>query len=415
MAVKKTHTVLVVLALALAVAAAYRLQNRKPAGASPASEAPRGAPGRGERGEGPAAVEVGRVEAADLKDEAQAIGTLRSRQGVMLRPEVSGRVLKLGFSDGQPVKRGQVLVQLDDALQAAQAQQAQAQAVIARASLQRNRELQSQNFVSQSVVDQSLANLQVAEAQVALAQAQLSRMRIVAPFDGVAGIRLVNVGDYVKDGADLVNLEDTASMWVDFRLPERVVNRVKAGQAVAVSLESLPRRSFAGVVEALDSQIEANGRSVLVRARLPNAQGLLKPGMFARTSVVLARREGVLVVPEEALVPQGGKQFVVKLAEGPAAGSGGGKPRWVSQRLEVQLGLRVPGKVEVAHPGLALGDRVVTAGQSRLMRADGLPVAVVELGGGAAAGPGRRGGAAQPATAPAPAAPAAPALLEAAR
>ena len=174
MAVKKTHTVLVVLALVLAAGAAYWLQNRKPAGASSASEAPRVAAGRGER-EGPAAVEAGRVEAADLKDEAQAVGTLRSRQGVMLRPEVSGRVLKLGFSDGQPVKRGQMLVQLDDALQAAQAQQAQAQAVIARASLQRNRELQSQNFVSQSVVDQSLANLQVAEAQVALAPRPSSR------------------------------------------------------------------------------------------------------------------------------------------------------------------------------------------------------------------------------------------------
>lgn len=408
MAVKKMHTMLAVLALVLAVVAAYWLQNRKPAGPSPASEAPRGAPGRGDR-EGPVAVEVARVEAADLKDEAQAVGTLRSRQGVMLRPEVSGRVLKLGFSDGQPVKRGQMLVQLDDALQAAQAQQAQAQAVIARASLQRNRELQSQNFVSQSVVDQSLANLQVAEAQVALAQAQLSRMRIVAPFDGVAGIRLVNVGDYVKDGADLVNLEDIASMWVDFRLPERVVNRVKAGQAVAVSLESLPRRSFAGVVEALDSQIEANGRSVLVRARLPNAQGLLKPGMFARTSVVFARREGVLVVPEEALVPQGGKQFVLKLVEGRGEGSQG---QVVSQRLEVQPGLRVPGKVEVAHPGLALGDRVVTAGQARLMRADGLPVKVVEIGGGA----GRRGGAAPPRPASAAVStPAAPAMLEAAR
>ena len=227
----------------------------------------------------------------------------------------------------------------------------------------------------------------------------------------MAGIRLVNVGDYVKDGADLVNLEDTASMWVDFRLPERVVNRVKAGQAVSVSLESLPRRSFAGVVEALDSQIEANGRSVLVRARLPNAQGLLKPGMFARTSVVFARREGVLVVPEEALVPQGGRQFVVKLVEGRGEG---GQGQVVSQRLEVQPGLRVPGKVEVAHPGLALGDRVVTAGQARLMRADGLPVKVVELGGGA----GRRGGGGAEPPRPASAAvstPAAPAMLEASR
>lgn len=383
MAVRKLHTALVVLALGLAMAAAYWLQNRPrnpPAAAAPEVARPAGGPGRDGDREGPAAVEVARVEAADLKDETQAVGTLRSRQGVMLRPEVSGRVQKLGFRDGQAVRRGQLLVQLDDALQAAQAQQAHAQAGIARTSLQRNRELLAQNFVSQSVVDRALADLQVAEAQVALAQAQVARMRIVAPFDGLVGIRLVNVGDYVKDGADLINLEDVSTMWVDFRLPERVINRIKPGQAVSVVLESLPHRTFTGQVDALDSQIEANGRSVLVRARLQNAQGLLKPGMFARTGIVFSRRAGALVVPEEALVPQGSRQFVIKVAD---AGKGP-----VSQRMEVRLGLRVPGKVEVLapHPGLALGDLVATAGQARLMRADGLPVKVVDVsrGGGAA-------------------------------
>jgi membrane fusion protein, multidrug efflux system len=384
MAVKKLHTALVVLALGLALAAAYWLQNRPrnptaAAAAAAGTSRPASGPGRDGDREGPATVEVGRVEAADLKDETQAVGTLRSRQGVMLRPEVSGRVQKLGFRDGQAVRRGQLLVQLDDALQAAQAQQAHAQAGIARTSLQRNRELLAQNFVSQSVVDQALANLQVAEAQVALAQAQVARMRIVAPFDGLVGIRLVNVGDYVKDGADLINLEDVSTMWVDFRLPERVINRIKPGQAVSVALESLPQRTFTGQVDALDSQIEANGRSVLVRAKLQNAQGLLKPGMFARTGIVFSRRAGALVVPEEALVPQGSRQFIIKVAD---AGKGP-----VSQRLEVRLGLRVPGKVEVLapHPGLALGDLVATAGQARLMRADGLPVKVVDVSRGGAA------------------------------
>ena len=117
-----------------------------------------------------------------IEEDAQAVGSLRSNQGVMLRPEVSGRVAKLGFGDGQRVRRGQVLVQLDDALQAAQLQQAQAQASIARTNLQRNRELVAQNFVSQSVVDQAQANLEVAEAQVALAQAQLQRMKVLAPM-----------------------------------------------------------------------------------------------------------------------------------------------------------------------------------------------------------------------------------------
>ncbi len=397
MALKKLHATLVVLALGVASVAAYWLQNKGsakpltgllspgPAASSPAV-ATSGNRSAG-RADGPATVEAGQVEAADLKDETQAVGTLRSRQGVMLRPEVSGRVKTIGFQDGQRVRRGQLLVQFDDALQAAQVEQAQAQASIARTNLQRNRELLAQSFVSQSVVDQSDATLQVAQAQVALAKAQLERMRIVAPFDGVTGIRWVNVGDYVKDGGDLINLEDISTMWVDFRLPERVINRVKPGQGVTVELESLPKRTFKGTVEALDSQVEANGRSVLVRAKLPNPDGLLKPGMFARTGIVFSRRDGALVVPEEALVPQGNKQFIIKLVDAP---NGQGK---VSQRLEAQIGLRVPGKVEIL-AGLAVGDWVATAGQARLMRADGVPVKVIEVG--RAGGAGKRSAAASP-------------------
>ena len=386
MALKKLRWVVVTLAMAAALLAAYWLQNRsvpKVQGvpSSAAASTPT-TPPSGERS-GPVAVEVSKVEAVDLKDETQAIGTLRSKQGVMLRPEVSGRVKQLGFSDGQAIKRGQLLVQLDDALQAAQLQQAQAQAGIAQTQLQRNRELLAQNFVSQSVVDQALANLQVAQAQVALSQAQLARMRITAPFDGAAGIRLVNVGDFVKDGADLVNLEDISTMWVDFRLPERVIHRVKAGQLVSVGLEALPGKTFSGQVQALDSQVDANGRSVLVRAKLPNPQGLLKPGMFARTGIVFSERRGALVVPEEALVPQGGKQFLIKVVNALEPG----QPP-TSQRIEAKIGLRVPGKVEILD-GLALGDQVVTAGQARLMSADGSPLKVVEMG---RAGGGKSGG-----------------------
>ncbi len=232
-----------------------------------------------------------------------------------------------------------MLVKLDDTLQQAQLQQAQAQASIARTNLQRSRELVAQNFVSQSAVDQNAAALEVAEAQVSLMRAQLARMTIVAPFEGVAGIRNVDVGDYVKDGADVVQIEDLSSVWVDFRLPERFSASVKTAQVVDVSFDALPGRRFAGRVEALDSLIDADGRSLLVRARIDNSGGELKSGMFARTRIVFGTRANALVVPEEALVPQGGRQFVVKLVEGPnrtglaapgsedrraAAGQGGG-------------------------------------------------------------------------------------------
>jgi len=220
------------------------------------------------------------------------------------------------------------------------------------------------------VVDQSAASLEVAVAQVALAEAQLSRMKILAPFDGVAGIRSVDVGDYVKDGADLVNVEDTTQVWVDFRLPERYLAQLRPGQQVEVALDAMPGRSFRARIDALDSQLDADGRSLLVRARLANPDGALRTGMFARTRTLLAVRDSALVVPEEALVPQGGKQYLIKVVDG-AQGK-------VSQRLEARIGARVPGKVEILN-GVAEGDMVVTAGQGRLLRGDGLPVRVVDL------------------------------------
>ena len=354
-----------------------------------------GAPAPGGPG-APASVEVGKVEVLALADDAQAVGSLRSRQGVVLRPEVSGRVAQINFADGQRVRRGQLLVQLDDTLQRAQLQQAEAQAAIARTNLQRSRELLGQGFVSQSAVDQNQAALLVAEAQVALASAQVARMKMLAPFDATAGIKLINLGDYLKDGADIVNLEDMSSMSVDFRLPERYMVRVRASQPIELAVDAVPGRTFKGRVEAVDAQVDANGRSLLVRARVDNPDAVLRPGMFARPRIVFAVREGALVVPEEALVPQGNRQFVYKVE---SDGKGGQQAR----KLEAKLGLRLPGKVELLE-GLSAGDVVVTAGHGRLGRADTVPVRVVELGkpgatpasagagtGGAASGPAARG------------------------
>ena len=396
---KKLQTVIVVLALASALGAAWWLQNRPlaagaaMAGKGASASAAGGGGGRTGSAAGPAgpvAVEVGRVERLRLEDDAQAVGTLVSNQGVVLRPEVSGRIVALDFADGQRVKRGQLLVQLDDTLQQAQWRQAEAQAGIARTNLQRNQELAAQGFVSQSAVDQSAAALGVAMAQVALAQAQLGRMKVLAPFDGVLGIRQVNIGDYVKDGADLVNIDDISSLWVDFRLSEQFLSRVKPGQAVEIVLDALPGRPLKAVIGALDSQLDANGRAVRVRARLANPDGLLRSGMFARARVVFAVREAALVVPEEALVPLGDKQYVIKVVAGAAGAQ-------LSQRIEARLGQRAKGKVELL-AGVKEGDLVVLAGQSRLMRGDALPVRVVDINqpGGPARGASAPGGAGGP-------------------
>ncbi|MFM7505804.1 MAG: efflux RND transporter periplasmic adaptor subunit, partial [Rubrivivax sp.] len=267
--------------------------------------------------------------------------------------------------------------------------------------LQRSRELLAQNFVSASAVDQNAAALQVAEAQVALAQAQAQRMRVLAPFDGTMGLKLVNEGDYVRDGADIVPIEDLSALTVRFALPERYADRVRPGQPVELTVDAIACRSFKGRVQALDAQVDANGRALQVLAQVANPGAVLRPGMFARPRVVFAVREGAVVVPEEALVPVGARQFLFKVVDGPNG-------QKVSQRLEARIGLRLPGQVEITQ-GLAAGDTVVTAGHGRLMRGDALPVRVIDLTnpGARGAGPAGKPGAA-PAAASAAAAGAAP-------
>jgi len=369
MASKILYPVIAAVGIATASGAAWWFQHRSTANApAPAGPAARG---NGADPSRPVTVEAVRVKVMKLTDDAQSVGSLRSRQSVMLRPEVSGRVVRLNFRDGERVRKGQLLVQFDDQLQQAQIKQSQAELSIAQANHKRNEELLAQNFVSQRSLDESAANLEVAQAKLALAQATADRLRIIAPFDGIAGIRNVNVGDYLKDGTDIVNLEDIDTVYVDYRLPERYQTQVKAGQRVTVELDALPGRSFEARVQAVDPLIDANGRSIGVRASIPNRQLLLRPGMFARVSTLFGVRERARVVPEEAIVPQGGRQFVIKLVPGPD------NDTLVSRRVEVKVGIRRPGQVEIVE-GLQEGDTVVTAGQQRLQR-DGSPVKVLEL------------------------------------
>ena len=368
MASRALYLVVAVIGMVGAGTAAWWLQ--KPGAAAPQNATPAVARNAQRAGAAkPISVEVAHVRAMAISDEVQAVGSLRSRRSVVLRPEVSGRVTQLHLRDGARVRQGQLLVQLDDQLPRAQVQQAQAELSIARANHQRNQELVAQGFISQRSVDESAANLQVAQAKLALAQATAARLKIVAPFDGIAGIGNVHVGDYLKDGTDIVNIEDIDSVWVDFRLPERYQTQVRVGQGARVELDALPGATFSAVVRAIDPQIDANGRSVAVRGSIDNRNLQLRPGMFARVTAVFGARADARVVPEEAIVPQGSKPYVLKVVPGAAPDSR------IAQRVPVQLGLRRAGQVEVLQ-GLELGDTVVTAGHQRVQQ-DGAPVRVV--------------------------------------
>jgi len=382
MAKKAIFTVIAAAGIAAASGAAWWYQRLGPGDApsQPAAAAPVPAASAAGTGARPVAVEAARVELARLSDDTAAVGSLRSRRGVVLRPEVNGRITALNFTDGQRVRKGQVLVQFDDQLPLAQVQQSLAELSIAQANQKRNQELVAQNFISQRSLDESAANLQVAQAKLALAQATAARLKIVAPFDGIAGIRLVSVGDYLKDGADIVNIEDIEAIFVDFRLPERFQSKVKRGQTAMLDIDALPGRKYTAQIQAIDPLIDANGRSVGIRACIDNRQLQLRPGMFARVNTVFGVRESARVIPEEAIVPQGNRQFVIKLLSGPDE-----KTR-TTQRVEVKVGLRSPGKVEILE-GLEAGDSVVTAGQQRVQR-DGTVVTVLVLGNARVAGPG---------------------------
>lgn len=386
MASKVIYSTVAVLGIAAASGAAWWYQTKTPASTSvnPAVlGAPPGAGASGPTGAAtgatpsatavrPPSVESAKVEVTSFTDDTQAVGSLKSRQGVTVRPEVSGRITQLNFRDGDRVRKGQLLVQFDDQLQVAQVKQSQAELSIALANHKRNQDLVAQNFISQRSVEESAANLEVARAKLALSQATAARLKIMAPFDGITGIRTVNVGDYLKDGGDIVNIEDITAVFVDFRLPERFQTKVKKGQLAQVDMDALPGRKFTAIIQAIDPLVDANGRSVGVRACIDNRQNQLRPGMFARVNAVFGEREKAKVIPEEAIVPQGGKQYVIKLMDS------ADKEIKKTQRVEVRVGIRRPGRVEILE-GLNEGDEVVIAGQQRIQK-DGTLVKVLELG-----------------------------------
>jgi membrane fusion protein (multidrug efflux system) len=347
--------VVVPLAGVIALGAYAYYANRAPATVQ-GEVAKGGLPGPGPAGKGPGgpvAVETAAVATARLQEDVAAIGTLRSNEAVVVRPEISGRISEIGFTEGSKVEKGQLLVALDSSVYAAEVQQARANLALAETNFRRTTDLERDKFVSATAKDQSLNALRVAQANVALAEARLAKTQIRAPFGGVIGIRQVSVGDYVKEGQDLVTLEDISSLKVDFRLPEVMLTELKRGQAVEVASDAIANRTYTATLDAIDPLVDQNGRAVILRARLKNTDGQLRPGMFVRTRLILAERAGALTVPEEALMPAGTEQFVYKVVDGKAA------------RVKVRTGLRRGSQVEVTE-GLQAGDVVVTAGQIKL-------------------------------------------------
>jgi membrane fusion protein (multidrug efflux system) len=357
---KKMPSAVVALALLGLVAVGYLAYsaNRAPAPAA-------GAAGSAQANGGFAlAVEVATVKAVDFADDALAVGSLKSAESVVLRPETAGRVATINFGDGAVVAKGTVLISFDASVQEAELQQAKANLALAESTHRRNLELLEKKFLSQQALESSAATLKIQEAAVSLAAAKLAKMRIRAPFAGVVGLRNVSVGDYVKDGQDLVNIEEITTLRADFKLPESYIGRLSKGLTLEVTSDALPGERFPAVLEAVDPLVDQGGRSLSARARLDNRNGKLRPGMFVRVRLLFGERQAALMVPEQAIIP-GAQPAVFRIVDGKAT------------RVPVRLGVRRAAQVEIVD-GLAAGDVVVTAGQLKLR--DGMEVRAVGEG-----------------------------------
>ena len=307
-------------------------------------------------------VEAAKVTAAPLSEQVTAIGTLLSDEAVTVSSEIPGRLKEIHFQEGQPVEKGAPLFTLDDSVYRAQLDDAEAKLKLAEQTNKRTSTLFSNKYATAQSADEAVSNLAVSTAATELARVQLEKTRIVAPFSGIVGLRHVSVGEYITAGQALVNLEAIDPVKADFRVPEKFLPAIRVGQTIRIKVDAFPDASFEGKVYAIDPKLDVSGRSLLVRALVPNKDQRLRPGLFARVTVLLQLKEDALTVPEQAIVPQGDSQFVYKIVDGKV------------KLTKVVTGTRREGRVEIVD-GLSVGDEVVTAGQLKIR--DGSAVSVV--------------------------------------
>lgn len=289
----------------------------------------------------------------DVLDTAEAVGTIRADESVILRPEIAGKLVSFNFQEGALVKAGEVLITLDSAIYKAQLAQAEANLALSKIKMWRAEALLKKNFGKKSDRDEAITKLKIDEAQVIFEKVRLEKTSLVAPFDGIIGLRKFSLGDYIEAGQDLVNIEKINPIKVDFTLPEIYASHLKAGQEVELEAPALPNQKFKGRVYAIDPHIDENGRNLCVRAQLENLELALKPGMFVKIKIILGTRSNSLIIPEEALIPSQNNVSIFKIVDQKA------------QLVKIKIGLRQKGTLEVLE-GINSNDLIITAGHNKL-------------------------------------------------
>ena len=300
------------------------------------------------------------VQPASLEEQefAIVIPPVRAAESVEITARVSNVVTEIHFDEGDVVKRGTPLVSLEASEARADYAEAQAALVESSGQFKRSRELLRTNAVSESEVERLEAQMRANEAALAAADARVQDHLVRAPFAGRVGLRRVSVGTLVTPGTVITTLDDLSTVLLDFDVPETHLAGVAAGQTLTARSAAYPNREFHGVVETIDSRVDRTTRAITVRARLPNDDGLLRPGMFMTVEVLRELTE-LLLIPEQAIVPRQERRYVFVVDDG------------VARRVEVETGRRTPGFVEI-ESGIEPGDVIVVEGTQHVR--DGVPV-----------------------------------------
>jgi membrane fusion protein (multidrug efflux system) len=342
---------------ALATAALVACTKARPEtkGADPDQAAAKGAAG-------PPAMPVEVVAARQdtVTDAILASGQVEAIQSVELRPDVEGRLVQILVREGSEVAKGTPLFKVDDGELKAEVARAQADRDLARQALARTKDLVNQRASSQADLERAEAMSRSTQAQLDLLSLRLDRTTVRAPFAGTAGQRFVSLGDYVTTSSRLVALQTVNPQRAAFQVPERYADQLKLGQQVVFRVAALPGKEFVGIVDFVDPVVRLPGRTITVKAQVPNPRRELQAGMFIEVRLATAVRPRAVVIPEDAVLPLQGSNFVWVVTDGKAT------------RRQVDLGVRTPGFVE-AKTGIQPGDQVVVGGQERL--AEGAPAA----------------------------------------
>lgn len=318
----------------------------------------------------PVAIAVAKLE--DVPRYLPAIGTLAAVRQVTVAPEVAGRVTTISFEAGAKVAAGDPLVQLNDKTERADLLALKAQARLAELNLARSRELLERQAAAKATVDQQQAQLDEINANIQKTEAQIAYKLIRAPFDGVLGIRQVDIGQFLNAGTPIVTLTDLSRLYVNFTLPEQARPQLAVGQPVEITNDAFPGKVFAAEVTAIEPQVSVETRSIKVQATMENPEQLLLPGMFANVRVVLPPQKNVVTIPETAVdyTLYGDSVFVVREEK-----AENGTPALKVVRTPVETGDRFMERVVVLK-GVAPGDRVAASGQLKL--SNGAPVTIKE-------------------------------------